>query len=206
VRARCVAFAVLVTAFGPSEATAHRLDEYLQAARVAVRPDGIRLELDLTPGANIAESVIARIDADGDRRFSGEEGASYARVVLGDVGVWLDGVALAVRLQRVEVSTPQELLDGVGLIRIVATMPTVPIVARHELILRNAHETDRGVFLMNALVPASKNVIITAQSRDRRQQQFRMTYEVRSSVSQLAWLLAAALSVVALGVCRLARR
>src|SRR5689334_7014001 len=37
----------------PRDASAHRLDEYLQATRVDVGADGIGIEIDLTPGANI---------------------------------------------------------------------------------------------------------------------------------------------------------
>jgi hypothetical protein len=38
-----------------STASAHRRDEYLQAARIAVGPDRVRIELDLTPGMAVAD-------------------------------------------------------------------------------------------------------------------------------------------------------
>ena len=203
---RPIALAVVLVAMFPADGTAHRLDEYLQAARVALTPNSIRLELDLTPGANIAQSLVNRIDLDRDGRFSPEEAEVYARVVLREIGVWLDGASLDLGLQHVEVSTPEELLDGVGTLSIVATTAVVSPPALHQLTLRNSHDTARGVYLMNALVPKSKDVIITAQARDGRQQEFRVEYEVRSSAAQLWWILAACGSLGTLGARRLSTR
>ena len=56
------------------QAHAHRLDEYLQATRVAIARDRIDLEIDLTPGATIAASIATEIDTDRDGRFSPAEG------------------------------------------------------------------------------------------------------------------------------------
>src|SRR5215210_2258008 len=46
--------------------SAHRLDEYLQATRLAIEPDRVEIALDLTPGIAVAESIVAEIDADGN--------------------------------------------------------------------------------------------------------------------------------------------
>jgi hypothetical protein len=199
---RRIALAVVLTALCPTEGTAHRLDEYLQATRVALTPKCLRLELDLTPGSNIAASVVSRIDVDHDRRFSGAEAEIYARLVLRDVSVWLDGMALDLGLQHVEVPTPEEMHDGVGAIRIVATTATVPTRSRHQLKLRNNHDTARGVYLVNVLVPEADEVIITGQSRDGRQQEFSVEYELRSPAAQLWWILAACVSLGTLAVRR----
>jgi hypothetical protein len=43
--------------------SAHRLDECLQAARIAIEPDHVGLELDLTPGRAVADAIIADIAA-----------------------------------------------------------------------------------------------------------------------------------------------
>src|SRR5262245_65012781 len=55
----------LVFALG-SVLSAHRRDELLQAARIAVGPERVDLELDLTPGIDVADGVIADIDRDGN--------------------------------------------------------------------------------------------------------------------------------------------
>ena len=200
---RSIALVVVLVAAFPAEGAAHRLDEYLQAARVALTPNLIRLELDLTPGANIAASVVNRIDLDRNGRFSAAEAEVYARVVLRDIGMGLDGTSLDLGLQQVEISTPEELHDGVGTISIVAKAVVTSTPALHRLRLRNNHDPARSVYLMNALVPETEDVVITAQSRNGRQQEFRVDYEVRSSAWQLWWILAACGSLGTLGVRRL---
>ena len=50
--------ALALTIAGGAGVSAHRRDEYLQAARLAIDPGRVQLELDLTPG-------IARPGADG---------------------------------------------------------------------------------------------------------------------------------------------
>ena len=57
--ARVGASVLLCVGLGrPAPIAAHRLDEYLQAARIAVDVDRVGVELDLTPGVAIAPSVM----------------------------------------------------------------------------------------------------------------------------------------------------
>src|SRR5215213_2131486 len=56
-----------------ADVSAHRRDEYLQAARLAIEPTGIRLELSLTPGIAVADAVLRDIDVDGDHALSAAE-------------------------------------------------------------------------------------------------------------------------------------
>ena len=49
--------ALTIAAGAATHLSAHRLDEYLQAARLGIDPDRVELQLDLTPGA----AVPARI-------------------------------------------------------------------------------------------------------------------------------------------------
>ena len=62
--------------------SAHRRDEYLQAARLAIDPGGVQLELDLTPGIALAEAIIADIDRNRDGSLSDDEQRAYGRLVL----------------------------------------------------------------------------------------------------------------------------
>ena len=75
---RVVASLVLVIA-AATGADAHRLDEYLQAARVAVTPRAVVVHLDLTPGVSLAADVISLLDRDGDGRVSPIEAEAYGR-------------------------------------------------------------------------------------------------------------------------------
>ena len=74
----CLCIAVLSVVFFPRIADAHRLDEYLQGTRISIEPGCIRVEMNLTPGAAVAESVIAAIDQDRDGEISSVESAAYA--------------------------------------------------------------------------------------------------------------------------------
>ena len=65
----------------PSNVFAHRDDQYLQATIVAIEPDGVRLQINLTPGVAVAEQVLAEIDRDRDEAISKNEAAAYAKVV-----------------------------------------------------------------------------------------------------------------------------
>jgi hypothetical protein len=59
----------------PAESAAHRLDEYLQAARVSLARDRVTLEVDLTPGAAVTPAIVALVDRDGDAVISPAEAA-----------------------------------------------------------------------------------------------------------------------------------
>src|SRR6266704_437804 len=72
-------------------ASAHRLDEYLQATRISLGLDRIVFEMDLTPGVDVAPLVFASINTDHDGRISEAEGAAYASQVLKEIIVEIDG-------------------------------------------------------------------------------------------------------------------
>src|SRR5215467_5668526 len=70
-----LAFALLGS---PETARAHRLDEYLQAARFSIERYRLDFEIDLTPGSAVAARVFSLIDANRDGRISEEEGQAYS--------------------------------------------------------------------------------------------------------------------------------
>ncbi len=80
---------VAVSALLPSLA-AHRLDEYLQATVAMIEPDGIRLRINLTPGVDVADQVLAKIDLSRDAIISEKEAARYAESLRRDLVVRLD--------------------------------------------------------------------------------------------------------------------
>ena len=63
-------------------ASAHRYDEFLQATRIGMESDRVRLEMSLTPGIAVAPAAIRAIDIDGDGVFSSVERRAYANAVL----------------------------------------------------------------------------------------------------------------------------
>jgi hypothetical protein len=154
------------------------LDEYLQATRIAVSASRIDLSMDLTPGVAIVDSLWIRIDTDRDRRVSDAEAAAYARSVLDDLRIGLDGHALRLSLVGVTFPPMSDVREGQGIIRIKA-MARVEDLApgRHALSLTNAHLPAISVYLVNALVPKDPAVKITRQVRDELQKSYRLEFE-----------------------------
>jgi hypothetical protein len=173
----------------PAGLDAHRLDEYLQAARVGVSPSAIVIELSLTPGVAIAADILARLDLDGDGRIQPREAESYGRRVLADLNARLDDAPLALTLGRVDVPPPGELRAGVAAIHVelVGDLPG-RASGRHVFELTNTHLAEQSVYMANALLPETDLVTILLQERDPRQQTFRLRYETRPAGAPVTWL------------------
>jgi hypothetical protein len=157
--------------------SAHRLDEYLQAARLAIDPDRVELALDLTAGIAVAEMVLSEIDLDENGSISVAEARAYSDRVLSAIALDVDGIPL--RVELVESTFPgfDSVRQGEGTTRIraVASMPRLAD-GLHHLRYRNAYRSDIGVYLANALVPASDRVIVAAQHRDINQRDLVIDY------------------------------
>ena len=187
---RLLAAAILTIAAMPASLAGHRLDEYLQAARVSVARDRLTVEIDLTPGASIASDIIATLDRDADGTIVPLEAQAYGQSVLSDLTLELDGRPIAMTLTRIEVPSAGEMRDGMGAIRLqaqaVATLPA----GRRVLYLRNDHRPAASVYLANALVPEDDDVRVTSQTRDHRQQSIRIEYSVEPGWrGKMAWLI-----------------
>src|SRR5580704_17875054 len=72
-------------------ASAHRMDEYLQATRLSIDVDRVDMEIDLTPGVAMASEVFGWIDTNRDGEISQSEGDAYARRMLRSVVLSVDG-------------------------------------------------------------------------------------------------------------------
>ena len=170
---------LLVMSASPS---AHRLDEYLQAARVSLEHTRVALEIDLTPGASVADGIIALLDRDGDSRISPLEAESYGRDVLTDVVLELDGHPVALTLSHVEVPSIDEMRHGLGAIQLRAGGSVEDgWNRRRELHFRNNHEAGSSVYLVNALIPDDADIRVIGQTRDATQRDVRIEYSVSSS-------------------------
>jgi hypothetical protein len=162
-----------------TDALAHRLDEYLQATRVAVATNRIDLALDLTPGVAVADQLLVVIDKDRDGRVSEEEVAAYARLVLKDLRIALDEKALALSLVDTSFPALHEIKGGLGVIRIKASAPVGQLtVGKHTLSLTNVHLPTISVYSVNALVPKDTAIKITRQTRDELQKNYRLDFRV----------------------------
>ena len=182
----------LVLALG-SALSAHRRDELLQAARIAVAPERVDIELDLTPGIDVADDVIADIDRDGDRALSEDEKQAYVNRVSSPLALELDGRPLRVESSASTFPELEAFRRGEGTIRLQAHARLSSVSeGAHQLVFRNAQDRDRSVYLANALVPESDRIAITGQRRDGAQREITIDFEMRaaSSTSWPLWLLA----------------
>jgi hypothetical protein len=176
----------------PEPVKAHRLDEYLQAARFSIGRDRLDFEIDLTPGAAVASRVFSSIDTNHDGRISDEEGRSYAEELRRAIQLSIDGVPLALTFAPGQFPELADMNAGTGMIRLHGTAGFPAVSAgRHALYYRNAHQPDISVYLSNALVPVDKEVEIAAQLRDNAQDELTIDYRVIPMLPHLSlwWLM-----------------
>lgn len=171
----------------PARADAHRLDEYLQATRVAVDADRVRLEIDLSPGVAIADAVIRAIDADGDGRVTDREADAYAASALRAMTLTVDGRSTALHLDTRRFPSTDDMREGVGTIRLTASAPVPSATGRRQLAFANGWHPAGSVYLVNALVPSDARVTIASQRRDPLQRTFTLDYDVGASRTWIGW-------------------
>jgi len=154
----------------PSAVLGHRLDEYLQATLVAIGPEGIRLEINLTPGVAVAERVLTLIDRDRDGLISTSEATAYAELLKRDLTVQLDQQIAGLKLTALNFPAPTELRTGCGIIQMEFSVITGSLPAgAHKLTLLNRHLPRLSVYLFNAALPKSASVRIDRQKRNENQ-------------------------------------
>jgi hypothetical protein len=184
-------------------ASAHRLDEYLQAARIEIGAGRVELELALTPGIALADDIITDIDRDRDGLLSPREQQVYATRVLSAIDVKADGRPLDVHPIASTFPDVDAVRRGEGTIRLrseAALPPQFP--GAHRLLFRNTHRRDVSVYLANAVVPVSPRFDITAQHRDADQRELTIDYVVDAAAARSR----RALVLIAIGAATLAIR
>lgn len=159
---------------------AHRTDEYLQAARIAIEPDRVDIELDMTAGMSVAKAVLAEVDRNGDGTLSAEERGAYGRRVLSALEFKIDGMPLSVQPGAETFATPAAVMRGEGTFRMhfSATLPHLA-TGSHELLFRNRHRPAHSVYLANALVPETDRIAITTQRRTADQSEITIAFVLR---------------------------
>ena len=151
----------------PAAVFAHRDDQYLQAALVAIEPSGVRLQINLTPGIAVAEQVIAQIDRDRDGEISKQEATVYAEALMRDLTLRIDERKLELRLTGSQFVPPEELRTGSGIIQMEFSSTFGALVAgSHTLTLENRHLTAISLYLINAVQPRLATIQITRQKRN----------------------------------------
>ncbi|MBL8205993.1 MAG: hypothetical protein JNM09_17285 [Blastocatellia bacterium] len=169
----------------------HVLDQYLQVAQIALATEGVQIELRLIPGVQVAERVSRLIDTDSDGQITTTEEQAYAQRVLQDIQLSLNDVRLPLTLTATQFPTPQEMREGLGTIRLtLAAATTLREAGQQQLVLRNNHVPELGVYLVNALVPTWKEIRLSGQERDPLQREMRLSFHVTAAdtTKQPSWL------------------
>jgi HupE / UreJ protein len=168
--------AVLLAFAATAPALAHRLNQYLQATTIAVAPDGVTLQVRLTPGVDIAATVIAALDGDHDGTLSSAEAQAYAEEVVRDLSLAIDGRPVALRLQSWAVAPLSAMTSGQGESIVTMSAPFTGGAGAHELAFENRHQPSVAAYLVNALQPQSADVRIGSQRRSYDQSHYTMTF------------------------------
>jgi hypothetical protein len=204
-RARAGSLALLLAILASTTASAHRRDEYLQAARIAIAPTRVELQLDLTPGIAVADTIIAEIDPNGDGLFSSDEQRAYVAQVMRALTLGVDDTLLQMQPISSSFPTADAIRRGEGTIQLQFDAILPPLAAgTHRLSYHNTHRRDVGVYLANALLPDTDRIAITAQLRDLDQRDLAIEYVFRDR-SIRTWLLAA-FFIAAVGAALLLHR
>jgi hypothetical protein len=186
---------VALAAISPA-ACGHVLDEYLQSTLVVIEQGDIRLKINLTPGIEIAEQVLSRIDMNSDGVISTEESAAYGEMLRQDITARLDGRDTQLKLTWSNIPELAELRTGHGIIQTEFSItPSSFSAGNHHLTVENRHFDSLGSYLFNAARPKSGSIRIVSQ--DRNKNQSRGDIEFAYSVPPG---LLASLAVVVMGV------
>jgi hypothetical protein len=174
-RAACTAAVLLLCSIS---ASAHRIDEYLQAIILSLESNQVHASMRLIPGVMVASSVIAMIDANHDEIFSRNEKRAYADRVLGDLSFSVDGEAVKPQLDSWTIPDASQLRDGLGEIHLEYHVDLPPsTVANRTLVLANRHLNESSVYLMNVEVPQERTLRIVDQKRNPRQSVYELDYQ-----------------------------
>src|ERR1700759_1389586 len=126
----------IITLSVPLATSAHRLDEYLEAAIFSIGENKIEVTMRLVPGVAVSSTVIAIIEAHADGILSEPEQIAYAHRVLDDVSLTVDGKRLTLDLNSADFPSIDEIKQGTGEIHLdfSAALPPYPLNANRRLI------------------------------------------------------------------------
>ncbi|HEY7116836.1 MAG TPA: hypothetical protein VH475_09630 [Tepidisphaeraceae bacterium] len=192
----------------PGTAWAHVLDEYLQATLVDIAPDDIRLEINLTPGVDVAEPILALMNPNRDGVISTDEAARYAGLLKRDLTVRLDDRDVELRLAGSHYPEPGELRGGWGIVQVEFSIHPGSLAAgEHRLTVENRHLPGVSVYLVNAARPRSGWIRITKQNRNENQSWGEIAFDYRPAArsSRSVGLMALVAGVI-VAVCAGVRR
>ncbi len=185
-------------------AAAHRLDEYLQATLIGVTPDGIDVEIQLTPGVRMLPVLMAVIDQDRDGRISLGEERAYVGRVAREVELRVDGVPAPLSVIESKFPALEAMREGLGTIGIKLRTAR----SGHELRFENRHLPQVSVYLVNCLAAPSDGLVVGRQERDEAQRSIAFEYSFGAGAvpaPRVAWIALEPFWPAAIGMLLMAR-
>ncbi len=162
-------------------ASAHRLDEYLQATTIAVEKRRVQLEIRLAPGTLVFPVMFAAIDSDSDGVLSESEQRAYAHRVLGDLSLSVDGTRTPLRLVSSAFAPKALLQEGLGEIELRLEADVPAGAHNRRLTFENRHQSPISAYLVNSLIARDPNIQLSAQHRNNDQSFYQLDYAATSA-------------------------
>lgn len=163
---------------GVHPASAHRLDEYLQATTVDLAREGVTLRLRLTPGVDVADRVIPQIDRNGDGVISAEEQQVYAARIAHSLRVMLNGKPVSLLANSASFPTLPAIKGGEGVIALQFSVPGRLKKGVYHLAYTNHGAGADTVYLVNCLQPQDETIQVQGQKRSADQASYQLEFVV----------------------------
>ena len=178
---------LLVALILATSASAHRLDEYLQATLLGLTRTGVDVEIQLTPGIAVFPSVLPLLDRNLDGHLSRDEEATYAQWVAKDLELLIDGEKTPLAVVESQFSSLQEMHEGLGSIRLKMHGNR----AGNRLAFRNHHLPELSAYLVNCLAAPGDGLTVGKQERDEVQRSIGFVYSFKPSLGKpwISWLV-----------------
>ncbi|MEJ5118726.1 hypothetical protein WH158_15055 [Gluconobacter cerinus] len=158
----------------PITASAHRLDEYLQATTIALSRDHVALHLRLVPGVEVAEGVIRQMDTNRNGILSRTEQQAYVSRVTQSLSLSLNGQPLVLALNSATFSSLTAMHEGTGVVDLQFTSGASLQNGSNHLTFHNRGSGPETVWLVNCLVPQDPDLHVLRQTRSRNQSDYQL--------------------------------
>lgn len=153
----------LALAAAPRLCLAHA-EHYGQSSHLTVRPEGVEVELELSPGAQVAAAFLHGADADGDRVISEVERRDFGARVARDLSLTVDDRPAPLRVEHVFVPDVATIETGEGMAVVRAVAPVRLARGAHRLCFTNGHAPLPSAWSVNVF-SGSSAVALAAPTR-----------------------------------------
>ncbi|QHC35181.1 hypothetical protein [Komagataeibacter xylinus] len=171
-------FMVIVLLALTASASAHQLDEYLQATTLNLARDHVSLRLRLTPGVDVASGIIRQMDRNGDGSLSAAEQQSYAAHIIRTLSLSLNGRRGRLLVDAMTFPSLSEIRAGTGIIDLQLKLRRDPCMGNNRLLYHNRGADPETAWLVNCLMPQDPAIHIIRQQRSADQSSYVLDFSV----------------------------